>query len=125
MTTRPPKPAAPPGGPTAAERSWIPVLADWKKSGLGVREFCRRRQIRESAFWFWKREIPDRERRRREIRQAKPAKPILRFLPVRVVKDPVSRVPLEILAGGRTLRILGDFDPGVLRRVLGVLEGRP
>jgi hypothetical protein len=44
MTTGPkPGPAAKPGGPTAAGKSWIPILAQWKKSGLGVRQFCRRR----------------------------------------------------------------------------------
>lgn len=125
MTMRKPKPAVTPGGATAAERSWIPIVADWKKSGLGIRDFCRRRRLRETAFWFWKRELPDRERRRRELRQVKPAKPALRILPVRIVKEPVSGAPLEILSGGRTLRIPGDFDPAVLRKVLGVLEGRP
>ena len=41
MTVPNPKPTAGPGGPTAAEKSWIPILAVWKKGGLGVREFCR------------------------------------------------------------------------------------
>jgi hypothetical protein len=125
MTNPKSKVAAPPGGPTAPEKSWIPILADWKKSGLGPREFCRRRRLRESAFWFWKREIPDRDRRRRERKTQGPGKPALRILPVRLVKDHVSLVPLEILFGGRTLRISGDFDPVVLRKVLSVLEGRP
>jgi hypothetical protein len=119
------KAAVPPGGATAPEKSWIPILADWKKSGLGPREFCRRRRLRESAFWFWKREIPDRDRRRRERKTKGPGTPALRILPVHLVKEPVSRLPLEILSGGRTVRIPGDFDPGVLRKVLGVLEGRP
>jgi len=123
MTIPNPNAAATAGGPTAAEMSWIPILADWKKSGLGPREFCRRRRLRESAFWFWKREIPDRGRRRRRRKTQGPGKPTLRILPVRLVKEPVSRVPLEILSGGRTLRISGDFDPGVLRKVLFVLEG--
>lgn len=35
------KPAVTAGVPTAAEKSWIPILADWKKGGLGGREFCR------------------------------------------------------------------------------------
>jgi hypothetical protein len=121
MTTPKPKPAATAGSPTAAEKSWIPILVDWKKSGLGVREFCRRRRLRESAFWHWKTEIPDRERRRRELRQTKPA---LRILPVRVVREPTSPGPIEILSGGRTLRIPGDFDAAVLRKVLFVLEGQ-
>ena len=122
MTIPNPKAAGMAGGPTAAEKSWVPILADWKKSGLGVREFCRRRRLRESAFWHWRTEIPDRERRRRELRQAKPA---LRILPVRIVGEHTSRGPIEILSGGRTVRIPGDFDAAVLRKVLSVLEGRP
>lgn len=117
------KPVAPPGGPTAAEKTWIPILADWKKSGLGIREFCRRRRVRESAFWFWKKELPDRERRRRERRVAAPAKPFLRILPIQVVEKSAPAQPLEVLSGGRTLRIPGDFDPALLRKVLSVLEG--
>lgn len=125
MTKPKSMPAAAPGGPTVAEKSWIPILAEWKKTGLGVREFCRKRHLRESAFWFWKKELPDRERRRREQRQAKPGGPALRILPVRVVKDASSGAPIEVLSGGRTVRIPGDFDPGILRKVLSVLEGRP
>jgi hypothetical protein len=123
MTMSQSKPVMPPGAPTAAEKSWIPILADWKKSGLGIREFCRRRRLRESAFWFWKKELPDREGRRREHRRPKPAGPALRILPVRVVNEPPSQAPLEVLVGGRAVRIPGDFDPALLRKVLSVLEG--
>jgi len=125
MTIPKPKPAAGSDAPTAAEKSWIPILADWKKSGLGPREFCRRRRLRESAFWHWKQEIPERERRRQDRRQGGSSTQALRILPVRVVQSPASRVPLEILVGDRTLRIPGDFDSGVLRKVLEVLEGHP
>jgi hypothetical protein len=114
-----------PGGPTAAEKSWVPILAEWKKSGLGVREFCRRRRLRESAFWHWKQEIPDRERRRKGRRGASHAKPSFRIQPVQVVEKSLSVLPLEVLSGGRTLRIPRDFDPEQLRKVLSVLEGRP
>jgi hypothetical protein len=96
------KPAAPSGGPTAAEKTWTPILADWKKSGLGVSEFCRKRRVRESAFWFWRKELPDRLRLRRERRGAA-TKASFRILPVRVVEKSPPVVPLEILSGGRTL----------------------
>jgi hypothetical protein len=60
MTIPNPKSAAMAGGTTAAEKSRIPILADGKKSCQGVRELCRRRRLRESAFWFRKEEVPDR-----------------------------------------------------------------
>jgi hypothetical protein len=69
-----------------------------------------------AAFRFWKRELPDRERRRRERRGAAPAEPSFRILPVRVVEKSASVQPLEVLSGGRTLRIPGDFDPALLRK---------
>jgi|SRR5579863_4182973 len=125
MTMPKSRPAVGPGAPTAAEKAWIPILAEWKKSGLGPREFCRRRRLRESAFWHWKQEIPDRERRRRERRQERSAPPALRILPVRLVQQAASTAPLEVLSGGRTVRIAGDFDPALLRKVLGALEARP
>src|SRR5438046_8161524 len=103
MTMSKSKLASQPGGPTPTERTWIPILADWKKSGLGVREFCRRRRVRESAFWFWKKELPDRERRRRERCGAATTKHSFRILPVRVVEKSSPVVPLEILSDGRTL----------------------
>jgi hypothetical protein len=89
-----PKPVAKPGGLTAAEKSWIPILDEWKKSGLGVREFCRRRRLRESAFWHGKQELPDRERRRREQRQAGSSKSALRMLPVSVVREPADQLSM-------------------------------
>lgn len=123
MTVPKAKPAAQTGGHTPTERSWIPILADWKKSGLGVREFCRRRRVRESTFWFWRKEVPERERRRRERRADATGNRRIRILPVRVVETPASKGPIEILSGGRTLRVAGDFDPVILRKVLSVLEG--
>jgi len=54
MTVPQATPDARPSVPTPTEQSWIPLLADWKKTALGGREFCRRRRLRESAFWFWK-----------------------------------------------------------------------
>ena len=31
---------------------WRRVVREQRQSGLTVREFCRRRQLRESAFYF-------------------------------------------------------------------------
>ena len=46
------------------ERSWRRVLADFRASGLGVREYCTRHGLVESAFHYWRREL---ERRATEV----------------------------------------------------------
>src|SRR5258708_165151 len=81
-------------GPTVPERQWIKILAEWRRSGVQGSQFCRRRRLSYGAFRFWKKELPDRERRRQEHRRAAPTKPSFRILPVRVVEKPPPVVPL-------------------------------
>lgn len=45
------------------ERRWRGVLARYASSGLGVREFCRREGLAESAFYAWRRTIQERDGR--------------------------------------------------------------
>ncbi len=109
-------------GPTSPERKWIRILEGWRKSGLDGRAFCRRHGLRESAFRFWLREIPERMKRR------KAAKKPLRLLPARVVLTPPphSDKPLEVLVGpGRAIRVGRDFDPAFLLKVVRALEAAP
>jgi hypothetical protein len=109
-------------GPTAPERKWARILERWRKSEQDGRAFCRRHGLRESAFRFWLREIPERARRRQA--QKRP----LRLLPARVVSSapaPTGRL-IEVLVGpSRTIRIGPDFDPALLLQVVRVLEAAP
>ena len=110
-------------GPTVPERKWTRVLERWRKSGQEVRAFCGRHDLRESAFRFWLREIPERALRREA--QKRP----LRLLPARIVSAsspaPTGR-PLEVLVGpGREIRVGPDFDPAFLLKVVRALEAAP
>lgn len=110
-------------GPTGPERKWTRVVERWRKSGQDGRAFCRRHGLRESAFRFWLREIPERARRREA--QKRP----LRLLPARIVSAaspvPTGR-PLEVLVGsGRTIRVGTDFDSALLLQVVRALEAAP
>lgn len=110
-------------GPTAPERKWARILERWRKSEQDGRAFCRRHGLRESAFRFWLREIPDRVRRR----EAKKRR--LRLLPARIVSAssaaPTGR-PIEVLVGpGRAIRVGSDFDPALLLKVVRALEAAP
>jgi hypothetical protein len=106
---------------TAKEERWTKVLDEWKKSGLSAAAFCRERQLSESMFWFWKREIP--LRRRRAARSRSPRRASVRLVPVRVVAE-LSRKPTPIdliVPGGMTVRLSAGFDMPALRELLAAL----
>jgi hypothetical protein len=42
------------------EQFWRTTLTKWTRSGLNIRDFCRRHRLQESAFYFWRREIAAR-----------------------------------------------------------------
>jgi hypothetical protein len=45
------------------QRHWEEVVRRWSKAGQSVRAFCRNAGVRESAFYFWRRELLRRGRR--------------------------------------------------------------
>lgn len=63
----------------AREQFWRHAIADQQSSGRTVRDFCRDRQLTETAFHHWRREL----RKRDDARSATPA-----FVPVTVVPGP-------------------------------------
>jgi hypothetical protein len=62
----------------ARERHWRGLVSEWQVSGLNVREFCSRRQLREANFYAWRREL-----QRRDARPAQ--RSASAFVPVTVV----------------------------------------
>ncbi|HEV3026691.1 MAG TPA: hypothetical protein VG457_03920, partial [Planctomycetota bacterium] len=113
-------------GPTPAEIKWRPVLEEWRRSGLDAADFCRDRRLAVSALQHWKKEIQARDQRRSAQRAAEEAsRQSMRLLSVRVVESQPAASPgaLEVvLRGGRLVRLLGDFDPAILRKLLLALE---
>jgi hypothetical protein len=114
------------------EALWRRTVREQRQSGLTIREFCRKRRVRETAFYFWRRELADRDaaRRRRTT-----------FLPVRVAPEPARQVTVEarpaqpqpasrssegqieiVLAGGRRVQVAPPVDRRALADVLAVLE---
>lgn len=43
------------------EQFWGRMLAEQRRSGLGVRTFCRAKAISEPSFYAWRRKLPARE----------------------------------------------------------------
>lgn len=113
------------------ERRWRRVMARWRRSGMTARAFCLAQQFKESAFYWWRRELARRDRIQGTLAnnhfkdpQAKMArgrstKPT--FVPLRVVNDPSADIEV-VLRGGRVLRLRPGFDEGTLRQVIGILE---
>jgi len=102
------------------------VIGSHGRSGLTVREFCRRRKLAESGFYLWRREL-----RRRgglvedgEGEAALPAE----LLPVRLLPEdsaPVGgRIEIE-LAGGRRVLLTPPVDRQSLADVVAVLTATP
>ena len=85
------------------EAYWRDVVARFGTSGVSVRAFCRREKLQESAFYFWRRTLADRDgklsskARPALKRAARPA-----FLPVTIRRDallPTSGLTLELPSG--------------------------
>ena len=98
------------------EHQWRRWLAEWRSSGLSVRQFCERRRLSEPNFYAWRRALARREALR-------PA-----FVPVKVVGDEGAKAGdlLElVLTGGRRVRVPVGFDTATLQRLLAALEEQP
>src|SRR5262245_57016111 len=95
----------------ARERFWRATLSAWRSSGLSVREFCGRRDLTETAFYFWRKEL----RKRDGERAARPTTHAATFVPVTVIPAPTVAVEVRCPTGhvvsvpscdGSTLRSL-------------------
>jgi hypothetical protein len=112
------------------QRFWQARVAQWRRSGLSVREFCRREDLSEPLFYSWRREPARREISESlaaGVRRQGPAQ-ATRFLPVHIVAPrPVGQpTAIEIiLPRGRRVRVRPGFDRDTLQAVLDLLEQRP
>jgi len=128
-------------GDPARERQWRATLRDWSESRLSVRAYCRQEGIKESAFFFWRRELARRDKQVRGSRippRRARGQPVAvackdphqeaRFLPVEVIGEADRPVDgrIEIVGDrGRVIRVPPRFDRQTLADVLAVLEARP
>ncbi len=117
----------------ARERFWRRTIRRQEKSGLGVRDFCRREGLKDWTFRWWRQELTRRDQQPASAPpdepQGDPTEAVPAFLPVRVVDlesvAPRTSAAIEIvLPSGSTVRVPEGFDPHTLGAVLSVLEGR-
>src|SRR5262249_22539374 len=114
----------------AREKFWRRTTREQRRSGLSVRDYCRREGLRDWTFRWWRQELARRDQELSAALSGEPTEAAPSFLSVRVVDleavAPRTAPPIEILLPtGPTLRIPSGFDPRTLGQVLAVLEGRP
>ena len=107
------------------EQRWRRVVRQQGRSGGSIRAFCRTKGIKESAFYFWRRELLRRDGRRKR-REAPSVE--ARFLPVTVVPEEAGpeggRIEI-VLSGGPRVCLTGPVDRRALAEVLAVLSVGP
>ena len=132
------------------ERQWREVIRARGASGQSVREYCRGAGVKESAFYWWRRElarrgpvektsgrgqeaqtVQPRSKRRRKTGPARSSRRTaargepLSFVPIHVLADSTAACIEIHFDGGRKVCVRPGFDGQTLREVLAVLESRP
>ncbi len=112
------------------EELWRRVVRRQARSGLSVRAWCRKHNLQQSAFYWWRRELARRDVEAAETTSAHAStrSPSPAFVPVRLTEDgsaksdPVIEI---ILTNGRRIRLRGAVNRQALTDVLAVLESKP
>jgi transposase-like protein len=141
-------------GDPQRQRYWEEMVRRCREGSKSVRAFCRAEGLRESAFYFWRRELTrrsqldagqDSQYQKPALRSSKRVPPPSKRLPSRRVSEP-SFLPVHLAEqcvtemgrgvdillwqGGTpaqriAVRVQAGFDRQTLVDVLAVLEGRP
>ena len=119
------------------ERFWRQHLAAWRRSGRGIRDYCRNAGLSEPSFYAWRRVLAERQSERQSARRmvASARKQAERpeqsttaaaFVPVRLIEESAVAGSVEVMVrGGRVVRVAAGFAATTLREVVAVLEGLP
>lgn len=128
------------------QRHWEAVVRRWQEGGQSVRDYCQAEGLRESSFYFWRRELarrspasdaggpalPEASEPARASpgprRRSSPRGNMTSFLPVRIMEDAAAQAGCGVeivLACGHRVYVPAGFDRQTLVNVLAVLEVRP
>lgn len=108
------------------DKYWREVIGNWKASGLNVRDFCRREDLREPQFYAWRRELRLRDMEGTSLAEpvdatSAPSNP---FVPLRVVSETIKSEPkivpaIEIrFAGGASMQLQDDCRLDLVAKLL-------
>lgn len=102
------------------ERYWRKTIREAARSGLSIREFCRRHDLKESQFHWWQRRL---RASGRASAKSKPTEESSASFALVSEEGGAVEAGLElVLADGRRLRIGRGVDEETLRTVLAAVE---
>ena len=107
------------------ELIWRRHLEQQRSSGVTVRAYCLANTLRETSFFFWKKEIARRDREAASSPAASAAPLAPAFVPVAVIDPPAdpTETPIDIrLADGPRVRVRSGCDRELLADVLAMLR---
>jgi transposase-like protein len=91
------------------------TMSRWRASGLSIQALCQRHVLTPSAFYFWRREL-----REREAAAGPTSGPALSaFVPVTVI--PSATVAVEVRCPSGHVVTLPAYDASPLRSLFAVL----
>ena len=107
------------------EQIWRCHLEHQRSSGVTVRAYCLANALRETSFFYWKKEIAKRDRESAPAAATATGPSTPAFVPVAVIDSPVHRdeTPIDIrLAEGHRVRVRSGCNRDLLADVLTVLS---
>ena len=113
-------------GDPGRETLWRDTLKQFAAGGQSVRQFCAARRLKETAFYFWRREIQRRDGQAPARGQRSTPRPVA-FAKV-LVQPPIAPAaeadPRLRLGGGRELLLPAAWPVERLAALLHAIEGR-
>ena len=113
-------------GDIEKQNRWNRLIREAARSGNSIREFCRRRGIKESQFYWWQRRLKDVRKARGLKHRDRDGAAISGQATFALVSDPPGELEAGIelvLGNGSRLRIGKGVDEETLRTVLAAIEG--
>lgn len=115
---------------------WQQAVEAWRESGLGVREFCRQRGLKEGRFYLWRKKfgLGVRTNGERSVIRVEKKESAVKFLPMQIKEVPdretveETKAPqrVEIFMGnGSVVRFSGELSEDNLSRIMKIAAGAP
>ena len=109
------------------ERYWRGVITEAARSGMSIREFCRKRKLKEGQFYWWQRVLKERRQERMMRRRSKSGVAggggsQASFALVSDERGALDAGIELVLGDGRRIRIGRGVDEKTLRTVLAAVE---
>ena len=115
------------------EAYWQGVMRQQESSGLSISAFCRKSEVAEGSFFYWRRKLTKRQSaeesgaKNKALRQSRPRKKaVAKFVPVDI-PAPSGRSGAScevVLPNGCRIIVPTQCDAGGLCEILGVLGER-